>query len=82
MKILKIGMRIRIKRGSPATRISYLGYNEIMKKLEGTYQTINSIVGREVEVENSIYTWLKDDIVTIPDKKRPIELLFNPEELL
>ena len=83
MKTIKKGMRIRIREGCPATRISYLGYNEEMEKLEGTYQIIDSIVGREVEVEASDYTWHKDDILTIPDRKRPIELLlFNPEELV
>jgi len=82
MKTLKIGMKVRIKKGCPATRISYLGCNEEMEKLEGTYQIIDSIVGREVKVENSIYTWHKDDILTIPDQKKPSKMLFNPKELL
>jgi hypothetical protein len=82
MKNLKRGMKVRIKWGSPITRKSYLGYSEGMKRLEGTYQIIDSIIGHEVEFEASNYTWHIDDIQVAPEPKGPNLLLFNPKELL
>ena len=82
MKTIKKGMRIRIREGCPATKKSYLGYNEEMERLEGTCQIIDSIIGREIEVKASNYTWHRDDILTIPDQKKPSKMLFNPKELV
>ena len=83
MKNLKVGMKVRIKVGCPATK-KWHGYTESMARLEGTCTTIQSVKEDKVSLDGSVYIWHPDDIqiAGVKKKKETLELLFNPEELV